>query len=699
MLIYNKSGKSVSFIALISLFFLNSLVFSQDTTYRKYWIYFKDKGLGITENIVFSKSSSAYEVAKLSLSERAIKRRSKVLSADKLIDYTDLPVNEDYISQIQNIGVKVTNTSKWFNAITAYLNDDDVIKMKSLEFIKDVEPVAVFKKKNDDYGDMGISIDKTSVVTTTHRLKYGYSATQNELVNIPKVHDLDIDGSGVLVGMLDSGFRWRLHNSLKSRTVLSEYDFVFKDSVTANETDDNDVSSQDSHGTLCFSILGGYSLDTLIGPAYNSEFVLAKTEDIRSETTVEEDNWVSAIEWMEGLGVDVTSTSLGYNKFDNNLGNYTYNDMNGSTAKITKAADIAVTKGVVVVVAAGNEGDNSWKYITAPADGKYVIAVGATTSTGAKASFSSVGPTYDGRIKPDVSAFGVNVFGATAGTSTVYGAASGTSVACPLVGGVAALILSARPELTPSQIRDALRNTASRANNPDTLIGYGVVDAYKAVTYHGLVYSYLPAVTINGSEIKISIYLASNCTIDKSSVKVFYAVNGGNTYTSLSMTLDSLIDNTNTGRYIATIPSANIKQISFYFSGTDSLGTVLHPYSPVSTLQSTFTYSTDKLVEINDPVPVDYNLYQNYPNPFNPSTTIGFQLVNPGFVSLKIYDVLGREVITLVNEIKSSGYHKVLFDGSKLSSGVYFYKLVVSKVTNNQNNYLFMDIKKLVLTK
>jgi subtilisin family serine protease len=674
-------------------------LYTQELNPKKYWLFFKDKGPGINEKITFSKNSASFQVAKAGITEKALQRRAKVLSPDKLMDFTDIPVNESYINEIQNRGIKPVNILKWFNAITVYLKDEDINKINSLEFIKEIRPVVIFNRKKDDLENPKISTDKLTFVKTQHKLSYGLSLFQNEFVNIPKVHDLGINGTDILVGLLDSGFRWKTHNSLKTRTVIKEYDFVFKDSITAN--DSNDVYNQDNHGTLTFSILGGYSYDNLIGPAYNSKFILAKTEDIRSETRIEEDNWAAAIEWMEGYGVDVTSTSLGYsNEHTNPVEDYTYKDMNGKTAIITKAADIAAMKGVAVVNSAGNEGNSSFQYISAPADGFYVIAVGATNSNGSKASFSSIGPTSDGRIKPDVSTLGVGVWGATAGTVNSYGSASGTSVSCPLIGGVAALILSARPELTPLQVRDALRNTASQANKPDNLLGWGIIDAYKAITYYGLVFSNQPEIDQKSNGLLITIYLASRCTIDKKSVRIYYAINSGSSYIPIEMTADSIFDNTNTGKYIGTIPTAGATKINFYFSATDSIGTRIHPYSPVPDLQRTFIYNFDTSISIEEPIPTRFNLYQNYPNPFNPFTSIAFQLSSHGFVSLKVYDVLGKEVFTLINEEKSEGYYRVIFDGSKLASGIYFYTIIVSPTANfNNSNNLFSDIKKLVLIK
>jgi len=230
--------------------------------------------------------------------------------------------------------------------------------------------------------------------------------------------------------MLDTGFDWKEHESLQNATIIAEYDFVNQDSVTADQEDDQ--PGQHSHGTLTFSVLGGYKDSSLIGAAFGSDFILAKTEDIKSETHVEEDNYAAALEWMENYGVDITSSSLGYSVFDPSTFSYTYEDMDGKTTIVTKAAEIAFRKGVLTVTSAGNEGGTSWFYIIAPADGFNTLGIGAVDANNNVAGFSSRGPTFDGRIKPDVVTRGVSVYGAVAGTFSNYTRASGTSLSAPL---------------------------------------------------------------------------------------------------------------------------------------------------------------------------------------------------------------------------------------------------------------------------
>jgi serine protease AprX len=229
-------------------------------------------------------------------------------------------------------------------------------------------------------------------------------------------------------------------------------------------------------------VLGGFEEGQLIGPAYAAGFILAKTENTFSETPVEEDNWAAAAEWAEALGADVISTSLGYLEYDSPFTSYSFADMNGETAISTRAANLAASLGVVVVASAGNSGfDAAHNTLGAPADGRGVIAAGAVDPLGTRAFFSSVGPTADGRIKPDVAAQGVSVKVASPTSPSLYGLAAGTSFSCPLTAGVAALVIQAHPEYTPQQVADALRTTAGQASRPDNLLGYGIVNAAAAV--------------------------------------------------------------------------------------------------------------------------------------------------------------------------------------------------------------------------
>ncbi|MCW9016256.1 MAG: S8 family serine peptidase, partial [Kangiellaceae bacterium] len=296
-------------------------------------------------------------------------------------------------------------------------------------------------------------------------------------IRVPDVHDMGYSGNGIVIAMFDSGYNRMTHESFSQINIAGTWDFVNNDADVGDGAD----MGKSNHGTYTLSTIGGYSPGNLIGPAYGATYYLAKTENSDSELHVEEDNWCAATEWAETNGAQIISSSLGYRGFDSGV-DYIAEDMDGDTTIVTQCADAVAERGIVVVNSAGNRGANSnTNTIGAPSDGHFVLAVGAVTSSGARSSFSSVGPSADGRIKPDVMAMGSDVIVASAGSDSEYFNADGTSFACPLTSGVAALVLEANPNLTATQVRDILRDTANRASTPDSRFGYGLIDAYAAV--------------------------------------------------------------------------------------------------------------------------------------------------------------------------------------------------------------------------
>jgi len=467
---------------ILFLFFGNG--FSQgEIAPSKYWVYFRDKGHG-----GLLKGQQLEAIARAHLSERAIQRRLKRGSGSSLFDFTDVPVYPDYVRRVRAAGFRVWTVSKWLNAVSVFASPESVQQLRSLPFVKKVEPVNVFIRP--PIGQKPVEKLETPAfekAIRTHSLHYGPSFEQDSVIHVPEVHDLGYNGSGVLIGMLDTGFNWRHHKAFQNLKVIAEYDFIHHDSITANEAKDSlyfpDKPGQDSHGTETLSSIGGFAPGELIGPAYGASFALAKTEYVPTETRIEEDNWVAGIEWEDSLGADVVSSSLGYLDFDDGFAYDPKTQLDGKTAVTTIAADLAVKKGIVVVNSAGNEGHSRPATLITPADGDSVIAVGAVRMDGEIASFSSDGPTSDGRIKPDVVAPGVGVYVVSPYTTDGYTRSSGTSFSCPLTAGVSALILSAYPNLKPMQVRDALRNTANNAKYPNNLYGWGLIDAYKALQY------------------------------------------------------------------------------------------------------------------------------------------------------------------------------------------------------------------------
>lgn len=457
-----------------------ALVFSTFAQKKeKYWLFFTDKGVSSSVNL--------NKLARQSLSERAVKRRILRGNPARIFDETDLPVFPSYLEQIRETGVKICNRSKWLNAVSVEASAGELANLKQMNFVKKISRVATFIRSGNKTG-MEISPRNFRKFNTVsgNIYNYGPSLPQLQLINVPALHNAGLTGKGVLVTLLDSGFNYETHQAFKHLNLLAEWDFVFHDGSTQNDST-QDSPSQDNHGSKVLSLIGGFLPGSLIGPAFGATFALAKTEYIPSETRVEEDNWVAGIEWADSLGTDIVSTSLGYRDFDNGFA-YTYDELDGQTMVTSIAAHAAVEKGIVVVAAAGNEGgDSKWPYVISPAEGIGVIAVGAVNEEGSRVSFSSIGPTADGRIKPDLMAMGYRDVTASPTDTTKILTGSGTSFATPLVAGVCALLLENNPGLKPADVYNALTSTASQAQSPDNFYGWGIIDALKAVEMNKVV--------------------------------------------------------------------------------------------------------------------------------------------------------------------------------------------------------------------
>ncbi len=429
------------------------------------WVYFRDKGRQGEAGL-----HRALAEARHILRVRCERRRLKVRGASNLVDYEDLPVSRSYTERVRLLVSKVRAVSRWLNAVSVEVSPGQLPVLAGLDFVASLDLVRSFKRGED----LEFPQDDETKAPSSPSPIYGGAYAQLNQINVLPLHQQGLSGRGVLVCMLDVGFH-KSHEAFRLAHLIAEWDFVFGDGdVEQNPADRNDYS--DSHGTATWSLLGGFRFGEMAGPAFGADFILAKTEDDRSETPVEEDYWVAGIEWGESLGADVVSSSLGYTDW------YQFKDMDGKTAVTTKAANRAASLGVVVVNAAGNERQNSWAHIIAPADGYDVISVGAVDSSNKIASFSSPGPTYDGRIKPEVCALGVYNWIAQnrRDGSDFYTRGSGTSYATPLVGGVVALLLEAHANWTPKQVRTALMNTAGNASSPNNDYGWGIVNAAAA---------------------------------------------------------------------------------------------------------------------------------------------------------------------------------------------------------------------------
>ena len=427
------------------------------------WVYFRDK--------------AQQSVARfMPLSARALTRRTRRARSGSWRPYDDEAVSTAYAEQVATRVARVRHTLRWLNAMSVEASPDQVRALAALPFVERLDVVRRYR------GDAEVPVEIRAepageadrLRRLAGRLDYGTSFDQLAQIRVPDLHERGLTGAGVVVALFDAGFPNLEHEAFATMHIVAEHDFV--------QGLDTVRQSRDGHGTATLSVAGGYQPGQLVGPAFGASFVLAVTEDSRSETPVEEDNWAAAAEWAEALGVDVISSSLAYSRFDFPYTSYTDRDMDGATAVTTIAATMAAARGVVVVNSAGNGGFNPARNtLVAPADGVFVVSAGAVDRAGLRATFSSAGPTADGRIKPDVAALGVAVKVATLTTASSYGFANGTSFSCPLTAGVVALLLEAHPTYSVDDVLLALRSTSSQTAAPDNLLGWGILDAVAAV--------------------------------------------------------------------------------------------------------------------------------------------------------------------------------------------------------------------------
>lgn len=436
----------------------------------KIWVYFTDKGFYDERGMEAARVTTGTE-----LLPRAAARRAKI-GRDR-VEFIDLPLRQAYVDRIVDRGAVLRQRSRWLNAASFEIDVDRIPALTELPFVHRIQPMLSFSRMlppvspAPDTGATHLDALSTAV------LDYGSSFDQLEQINIPAAHAMGYTGQGILICMMDTGFR-KDHSAfsqiIADGRLVAEWDFVSDDGETQDEP--GDLAGHHNHGTFTWSTCGGEADGNLYGPAYGADFLLAKTEDLLSETPVEEDNWLAAVEWASALGADVISSSLSYKDW------YVYEDFDGDFPVITQAADMAAALGIVVCNSIGNAGPGPGT-LGAPADADSILAVGAVYSSGMLTTFSSRGPTADGRIKPEVCAQGYLTRCANPSDPSLFRSVSGTSLSCPLVAGAAAVVLSAHPAWTAMQVRDALMQTASQAASPDNNYGWGIIDVVAAIDY------------------------------------------------------------------------------------------------------------------------------------------------------------------------------------------------------------------------
>jgi len=420
-------------------------LFSQD----RYFVSFKDK-----VNTPYSVSNPLQF-----LSQKCIDRRTK---ENFITINEDLPVDPAYVAQVKMTGASVFFSSRWFNGILIQANASIASVVSALPFVSKVELVAHGTKL---LGGRKASTDKFERVDGINALQ---NQLQLEMIGLDKMQSTGYHGEGINVAVFDAGFI--------GVNTLPAFQAIYQEgrmkSVFNFVNNSKDVYTAYDHGTEVLSIIAGNISNTYLGGAYKANFFLYQTEDAGSEYRIEEYNWLFAAERADSAGVDVINSSLAYNTFDDPTMDYTYKDLNGKTSVVSRAAHKAFERGIAVINSAGNEGANSWKYIDVPADAEGVIACGAVNNLGYRSSFSSLGPSADGRVKPDVSAMGEG--SVIISSSGGIGSGSGTSFSSPLIACLVIGLRQALPQASAKEIYQRVINSASQIGQPDNLLGYGI---------------------------------------------------------------------------------------------------------------------------------------------------------------------------------------------------------------------------------
>lgn len=593
------------------------------------------------------------------LSAKAIERRTQ---QHIQLDSTDLPVSAAYLDSLRKIpGITVLNTSKWLNQ--ALIRTTDVAALTAINnypFVRSVSPLGLRTP-----ADQGSNRPEKWIETTTPMdpadiaqaarntgdmvLNYGSNYNQVHLHRGEYLHTLGFTGRGIVIAVLDAGFRnYHTNPALDSvrlqNRILGTWDYV---------NNESSVSEDDVHGLNCFSIIASNRPGQLVGTAPHASFWLLRSEQAGVEYPVEEQYWAAAAEFADSAGADMISSSLGYLDFDNPAFNHSYAQRDGNTTLITRAADYAARKGMIVMNSAGNYGarTDDLKFVSCPADGDSVVAVGATTAAGTIAPFSSWGPNGAGRVKPNIVSQGQSaVFAGPAGTPAT---GNGTSYANPNIAGLVACLWQAFPELSNMQLIDAVQRSAHKYNNPDNRFGYGLPDFKKAMV------ALLQKQATAGSTF-------SNCVISlqwKSKDD-----------TSVAYTIARKLPGETVFSVIKQVKSASATFQSGQYTLQDTLTAVGTGLAEYQIVQSIGTDTTFDIAAVQQPFNIicfPANTIRLMPNPF--STQFSVVVNTPGPISLlgiQVTDMQGRLVYKRITN-KPAGYSNWPIYTDGWQSGVY----------------------------
>ena len=439
--------KNIKVIYLLSLFFIG--FYSVNAQTHRYMVFLSDK----------SNTSYSLDEPEAFLSTRAITRKHRH-NVD--IDLLDLPVSNTYLQDLSSLELDIFFTSKWMNALLIQTDSSTSKEVAMKSYVDSVVFVAPGAKLTHEFSNY-----EWPETFEEPNNPLESSELQLAMMNTHQMHEDGYRGEGILIAVLDGGFLGAnlfepLESVFSENRLIAAKDFV---------TNGGNPFLYSGHGTGAWSTIAS-DYKNFIGTAPKAEFILCVTEDVSSEYRIEEYNWLIAAEYADSLGADIITSSLGYSSFNDANMDYTYMDMDGQTAIITRASDLAIKKGLLVITSAGNEGNDAWRYITAPADGLDNITVGSVKSDYSISAFSSQGPTADNRIKPDVVALGQGTTLLTSSGSISQ--ANGTSFSAPLIAGFSAGIWQSHPEFTNLEVVHYLRSLGTRFDDPDNYYGYGI---------------------------------------------------------------------------------------------------------------------------------------------------------------------------------------------------------------------------------
>ncbi|MBU3714399.1 MAG: T9SS type A sorting domain-containing protein [Ferruginibacter sp.] len=649
------------FIILLALISGKAFNPSARAQYTRYIIQFRDKAnspFSIDKPIQF-------------LSQKAIDRRNAYAI---IIDSLDLPINPSYVSAVRSIeNVRVLNQSKWLNQISIETSDPNaLIQIRSLPFINAAMPVAARHIQNPSLiHQVEKPLNTQEVLTPTgneeNNFDYGASNDQIQIHHGSFLHNHGFRGDNMLMALLDDGFY--NYNSLSTfdslrhnNLIKGTWDFV---------AGDTSVSEDDAHGTWCLSAIGANNPGLLVGTAPLSSFYLFRTEDVSSEYPIEEHNLAVAAEKSDSLGVDVCSISLGYNTFDDPTFDYTYSDLNGNKTISARASNIAAQKGMLMVIAAGNEGSDPWKYITTPGDAEKALTVGAVNTNGEVAFFSGFGPAANNQIKPNVAAVGANAVVANAiSGQPIY--INGTSFACPNMAGLATCLWQAFPEANNMDIIDALQQSASKFNSPDERVGYGIPDMKKAFVI--LQKKYYEKNYYNSL---CKTYIDLNLKTD-SSMKISLEKKLQNESRFVTVSTDKRKGDYGLQTYHFTDDIILNKSLPLIYRIKVDIGTDTSYYID----EFTMNYNNNCISRS-----VSMNKTDIFPNPLNDRLIIQADRIKQTDISISIYNSIGQ-MIFLDTYKHLAGRFIQKIDFSKHKSGIYFVRIMDGNKTS--------EIKKII---